>query len=79
MSKLCLMCNEETNCTENCRDCAKEAYRDLKGMHKESFIGEKAIKADIGSGAFELLKRYGFIEYFATIQGHKMYAIAGGK
>lgn len=79
MSKLCPMCNEETNCTENCRDCARECYRDLIGMHKQPFIGEKAIKTDLGNGAFELLQRYGFIEYSATIQGEKMYVIAGGK
>ena len=79
MSKLCPMCNEETNCTENCRDCAREAYRDLKGMYKRPSITERGIKANLGDGAFELLQRYGFIEYYATIQGEKIYIIAGGK
>ena len=44
MSKYCLMCGANTNCTENCRDCAKEAYRDLKEMAgKAEFVTEEAI------------------------------------
>lgn len=74
--KYCLMCNTNTNCTENCRDCAKEAYRDLKGMAgKAEYVSEEAIKNDLSDGAFELLRNYGFIEYCTTIQNHKMYAI----
>lgn len=74
--KYCLMCKANTNCTENCRDCAKEAYRDLKGMAgKAEYVSEEAIKNDLSDGAFELLRNYGFIEYCTTIQNHKMYAI----
>ena len=74
--KICPMSNEETHCTENCRNCAKEAYRDLKGMTgKADYISEEAIRHQLGDGAFRVMKEYGFIEYCTTIQGRKMYAI----
>ena len=76
MSKLCPMCGQVTNCTENCKDCAKEVYRDLKGMvGKADYISEQGIKDRIGNKAFELLKEYSFIECCTIIQGQKMYAI----
>lgn len=76
MSKYCLMCEANTNCTENCRDCAKEAYRDLKGMAgKAEFVTEEAIRNDLTDGAFEIMRKYGFIECCGVLNGHKMYAI----
>lgn len=76
MSKYCIMANTDTNCTDDCRGCAKEAYRDLKGMSgKAEYVSEEAIRNDLGDGAFELLKEHGYIEYCTTIQGRKMYAI----
>ena len=70
------MADAKTNCTDNCERCAKEAYRDLKGMTgKAEFVSEEAIRNDLGNQAFESLRHYGFIEYCATIQGKKMYAI----
>ena len=74
--KICPMSNQSTNCTDNCRNCAREAYRDLKGMSgKSEYVSEEAIRNDLGDGAFRLMKEYGFIEYCTTIQGIKMYAI----
>lgn len=74
--KYCLMCGANTNCTENCRDCAKEAYRDLKGMAgKAEFVTEEAIRNDLTDGAFEIMRKYGFIECCGVLNGHKMYAI----
>ena len=74
--KTCPMSNEPTKCTENCKNCAKECYRDLKGMSgKAEYVSEEAIKNDLGTPAFELMREYGFIEYCTTIQGRKMYAI----
>lgn len=76
MSKYCLMCGANTNCIENCRDCAKEAYRDLKGMAgKAEFVTEEAIRNDLTDGAFEIMRKYGFIECCGVLNGHKMYAI----
>lgn len=76
MSKYCPTANQITNCTENCKNCAKEIHRDLKGMtDKADYISEQGIVDRIGENAFEMLKQYGFIEYCTTIQGHKMYAI----
>lgn len=74
--KLCPMSNETTKCTENCKDCAREAYHDLKGMAgKAEFVTEEAIRNDLGNEAFEMLRRYGFIECCGVLNGHKMYAI----
>lgn len=76
MSKYCIMADAETHCTDNCRRCVEEAYRDLKGMAgKAEFVTEEAIKNDLGNGAFEGLREYGFIECCGVIQGKKMYAI----
>jgi hypothetical protein len=70
------MSNQQTNCTENCRNCAKEVYRDLKEMSgKADYVSEEAIRNDLGNEAFELMREYNFIEYCTTIQGRKMYAI----
>lgn len=74
--RICPMSNQQTNCTENCRNCAKEAYRDLKEMSgKADYVSEEAIRNDLGNEAFELMREYNFIEYCTTIQGNKMYAI----
>ena len=76
MSKYCAMCGTKTNCTENCKDCAKEAYRDLKEIAgKAEFVTEEAIRNDLTDGAFELMRNYGFIECCGVLNGHKMYAI----
>ena len=76
MAQYCIICDERTNCNDRCRECAKEVYRDLKGMTgKADYVSEEAIKNDLGAGAFELLKEFGYIEYCTTIQGRKMYAI----
>ena len=51
-------------------------YRDIKGMMgKAEFVSEMAIRNAVGDEAFDALRHYGFIEYCATIQGKKMYAI----
>ena len=76
MSKFCKTANKITNCTESCQGCAKEIYRDLKGMvGKADYISEQGIKDRIGANAFEMLKEYGFIECCTVIQGQKMYAL----
>ena len=72
----CYTSGKKTNCTDNCRDCAKEVYRDLKGMSgKAEFVTEEAIKNDLGNGAFELLKEFGYIEFCGIVGDRRMYAI----
>lgn len=74
--KTCPLNNQETRCTENCKDCARECHRDLKGLSgKSEYVAEEAIRNELGNEAFELMRQYGFIEYCTTIQGRKMYAI----
>lgn len=76
MCKICPLSGKETRCTEECRGCAKEVYRDLKGMSgKAEYVSEEAIRNDVGNEAFELLREFNFIEYCTTIQDRKMYAI----
>ena len=76
MSKYCYTSGKITNCTDRCEDCAKEVYRDLKGMSgKAELVSEEAIRNDLGDGAFEILREFGYIEYCTTSQGRKMYAI----
>lgn len=49
MAQYCYTSGKVTNCTENCKDCAKEIYRDLKGMSgKADYVSEEAIRNDLG-------------------------------
>lgn len=74
--KYCPMCGATTNCTENCKGCARESYRDLKGMAGNAeYVAEEAIRNDLTDEAFELMRQYGFIEFCGIIQGYRMYAI----
>lgn len=76
MSKYCPITERNTHCTDHCKECAKEYYDDLKRLsRKAEAVSEEFIKINLGDAAFELMRQYGFIEYCATIQGNKMYAI----
>ena len=76
MAQYCYTSGTTTNCTDRCEDCAKECYRDLKGMTgKAEFVSEQAIRNDLGDGAFELLKEFGHIEFCGIVGGRRMYAI----
>lgn len=76
MSKYCPITERNTHCIEHCGDCAKEYHCDLKRIAgKAEYVGEEFIKSNLGIAAFELMREHGFIEYCATIQGNKMYAI----
>lgn len=76
MAQYCYTSGKVTNCTESCRDCAKEIYRDLKGMSGNAeFVSEEAIKNDLGNGAIEILKEFGYIEFCGIVGGRRMYAI----
>ena len=74
--KFCKTANAFTPCTDNCKDCAREAYNDLKAqVGKADYISESRIKDLIGESTFELLKEYGFIETCGVIDGTKVYAL----
>ncbi len=76
MAQYCYTSGKVTNCTDRCRDCAKETYAELKSLAgRAEFVSEEAIKNDLGKGAFELLKEHNYIEYCATLGGQRMYAI----
>lgn len=76
MAQYCTVCGSQTNCTDYCKDCAKEFYNDLKEKAGESeCVSEEAIRTELGDGVFELLKKYGYVEYCATLNGRRMYAI----
>ena len=76
MAKYCTICGSKTNCTDSCKECAKETYAELKSLAgKAELVSEEAIKNDLGKGALELLKEHGYIEYCATLNNQRMYAI----
>lgn len=55
---------------------AQAIYHTLKGMTgKAELVSEDAIRNDLGDHTFEALRHHGFIEYCATLQGTRMYAI----
>lgn len=79
MSKHCPMSNTTTNCTDHCRDCAKEVYRDLKGMCGNGIfcISEEGIKEKVGANGFDLLIEYGFIKFYKAFGKNITYTLGG--
>jgi hypothetical protein len=76
MSKYCTMCGSTTKCTDDCKDCAKECYKELKEkVGKSECVLEEAIRTELGDGAFELLRKYNYIECCNVTKNGKMYAI----
>ena len=76
MSKYCPLNDCTTNCTEHCKDCAKEIYADLKDKAgKAEAVTEEAIINDLGEEALHMLRRYGLIECCGVLNGRKMYAV----
>ena len=76
MAKYCPMCDANTNCTDDCKDCVREAYNDLKAqLGKAEYISEDGIKDRVGEMMFDLIKQYGFIESCGILEGTKIYAL----
>ena len=76
MAQYCYTSGTRTNCTDRCEDCAKEMYRNLKGMTgRAEFVSEDAIRNDLGDRAFEMLREFGYIEFCGIVGGRRMYAI----
>lgn len=76
MAQYCYTSGKVTNCTDRCKECAKEVYDELKEKAgKAEFVTEEAIKNDLGNGAFELLKEFSHIEFCGIVGGRRMYAI----
>ena len=72
----CYTSGKLTNCTDSCRECAKEAYDELKAkVGKAEHVAEEAIRAELGDGTFELLREFGHIEFCGVINGTRRYAI----
>lgn len=77
MSRICPETGAETRCTERCAECAREMYRDLKGMAGNAeLVTEEAIINDLGESAFNMLKEYSYIEHCRVDElGRHWYAI----
>ena len=77
MSRICPETGNETRCTENCRDCAKDIYVELKEKSgKAELITEDAIINDLGKNALVMLKQYHFIEHCRVDElGRHWYAV----
>ena len=72
----CYYTDDKINCTDRCRDCAKSEYDELKKKAgKSEYVSEEAIRTELGNGAFELLKRFEYIEFCGIINNTRMYAI----
>jgi hypothetical protein len=76
MSKYCEMAKKSTNCSCDCKECARDEYYTLKSMvGNAEYMSEEGIKMRVGEDVFELLRKYGFIELCGSMQGTKIYAL----
>lgn len=76
MSKYCELAKKRTNCSCDCKECARDEYYTLKSMvGAAEYMSEEGIKMRIGEDIFELLRKYGFIELCGSMQGKKIYAL----
>lgn len=74
--RYCVTANALTNCTDNCKECAREAYNDLKAqLEKAEYISEEGIKRHVNDDTIDMLRKYGFIEVCGVIDGEKIYAL----
>ena len=75
--RICPETNEPTKCTENCRDCAKEIYGELREKAgRAELVTADAICAEFGENALDMLKTHGFIEHCRVDEcGRHWYAI----
>lgn len=77
MSRICPETGKSTYCTENCKYCAKDLYKELreKAGNAEK-VTQDAIILELGENAFNLLKQYGYIEHCHLDElGRHWYAI----
>ena len=44
MSKYCPMCNQITNCTDNCNSCLEEDEKEREATHQNGIVSTKLIK-----------------------------------
>jgi hypothetical protein len=75
--QICELTDKSTKCTEHCRECAKDLYKDLKAMAgRAELVTEEAIVNDLGENALGMLRQYGFIEHCRVDElGRHWYAI----
>lgn len=75
--RICPETNEPTKCTENCRDCAKELYAELREKAGNAeLVTADAICNDLGENALNMLKSHNFIEHCRVDElGRHWYAI----
>lgn len=62
--RICEETGYATKCTDHCRDCAREFYKELQNKCGQAELVTEAfvIKA-VGLPALSMLKSYGFIEH----------------
>lgn len=77
MSRICPQTGNSTYCTENCKDCAKDLYDELREKAGNAeLVTQEAVINDLGKNAFNMLKEYGFIEHCRVDElGRHWYAI----
>lgn len=77
MSRICPQTGNSTYCTENCRYCARELYKELlEKAGSAELVTAKAIIDVFGENALDMLKQYGYIEHCRVDElGRHWYAI----
>ena len=76
MAQHCRISGGTTNCTDRCKDCAKEEYDILKHkMGKAEFASEEFLREQFGNGVIDLLKEFNHIEFCGVVNGVRMCAI----
>lgn len=62
--RICEETRTQTRCTDSCRDCAREFYKELQSKCGQAeLVTEAFVIKCVGLSAFQMLKSYGFIEH----------------
>lgn len=75
--RICPDTNHTTQCTDLCRDCAKEMWKELKEKAGSAELVTKEFICDnLSENAFNMLRMYGHIEHCRVDEaGRHWYAI----
>lgn len=75
--RVCPDTNQPTKCIDLCRDCAKEMWKELKGIAGAAeLVTKDYICRNLGENAFNMLRMYGHIEHCRVDElGRHWYAI----
>ena len=75
--QICELTKQPTKCTEHCKECARDLWRELKEKAGNAeLVCQDAIIAEMGENEFYMLRQYSFIEHCRVDElGRHWYAI----